>query len=652
MFLSMKKPILLFLLLVFILGEGNTQGYYTVRTAPAKARKAYDDGIREAQEGNFLIAIGFYERALKEADVFIDARLMMAGAFFELGDFARAETHFEAAVALSRQYQPGAWYVLAKAEWEQDKFEEAAVHADTYLLEAPTEARLREKARLLAESSRFAAEAIKNPVPFNPQSVGAGINTDADEYLPALTADANTLVFTRLERDDENFYISERQNGAWQPALPLNGVNTPDNEGAESISPDGTWLVFTACDRRNDGSQGSCDLYWSQLRSGSWTKPVPFSGTINSPHWDAQPCISADGRTIFFSSSRPGGSGDYDLWHTTRLSNGKWTTPRNLGPVVNTPGKEQTPYLHPDGKTLYFTSDGHPGMGHNDLYLTRRINDTLWSKPQNLGYPINTKAPEGAFTVSLDGKTAYFASVRPDGAGKNDIYVFDLPEKDRPEPATYVRAKVTDAATGKPLMAKADITDLKTGETMFSAGTKTNGTFLICLPVGRDYALNVNKEKYLFYSDHFNLMEMASIDRPFELEVRLQAIAADPAASAPNGLPQPASKPVVLRNVFFQTGSAALRPESASELNRLVALLQETPALRIQINGHTDNVGDDVTNASLSEQRAKTVFDYLLQKGIAPDRLRYKGFGETRPVSENDTENGRSLNRRTEFVTW
>ena len=627
------------------------QGYYTVRTAPSKARKHYDEGIREAQSGNFLLAIGFYERALKEADVFIDARLMMAGAYMELGDFERAETHFEAALALSRQYQPGAWYVLAKAEWEQDKFEEAAAHLQEYLDEAPMEAKLREKAQLLLESSRFAADAVKNPVPFNPQSVGEGINSADDEYLPALTADGNTMIFTRLENDDENFYISERQNGVWQQALPLNGVNTPDNEGAESISPDGSWLVFTACDRRNDGSQGSCDLYWSQLKGGVWTKPVPFSSTINSPHWDAQPCISADGKTLFFSSSRPGGFGQYDLWQTTRMPNGKWTTPRNLGPTVNTAGKEQTPYLHPDGKTLYFTSDGHPGMGDNDLYLTRRLNDTTWTKPRNLGYPINTKKSEGTLTVSLDGKTAYFAAVRPDGNGKNDIYAFDLPENDRPDPATYVRAKVTDAATGKPLMAKADITDLKTGEVIVSTGTKSNGTFLICLPVGRDYALNVNKEKFLFYSDHFNLTETASIEKPFELDVKLQAIAAaDPTTPAAEAAP--VGKPVVLKNVFFQTGSAALRSESASELNRLATLLQESPQLRIQINGHTDNVGDDAANMVLSEQRAKTVFEYMIQKGVAGERLRYRGFGETQPVAENDTESGRSLNRRTEFVIW
>lgn len=643
-----KNWLLLVLFMGALAANVAAQGYYTVRTAPSKARKAYDEGIKESREGNSLMAIEFFERALKEADVFIDAQLMLAGAHYELQDYARAEEGFERALAISSEYEPRAYYTLAMIEWQQDKYEEAATHVSQYLATAEPGTNLAAKAQRLLENSQFAAQAVKNPVPFNPQSVGAGVNSPNDEYLPALTADGNSMIFTRLEDRDENFYISERKEGVWQPAIPLEGVNTRENEGAESISPDGTWLVFTACDRRNDGSQGSCDLYWSQLKNEAWSKPTPFSSSINGPHWDAQPCITADSKTIFFSSNRPGSIGGKDLWQTNRLPNGKWTTPRNLGPEINTKGDEQTPYLHPDGKTLYFTSDGHPGMGNNDLYLARRSNDTLWSKPQNLGYPINTKASEGTLTVSLDGRMAYFAANRPDGVGKNDIYVFELPENARPTPATYVRAKVSDDATGKPLVAKIEITDLKTGASVLTTTTKSNGSFLACLPVGHDYALHVNKEQYLFYSDNFNLLASASIEKPYELEVRLQPIAV---AAAPNAAASAtAPPPIVLKNVFFQTGSAALLPESTEELNRLVKLLTESPALRIQINGHTDDTGDAATNLILSENRAKAVYEFLLQHKIAADRLRYKGFGETQPIDENSTESGRRRNRRTEFA--
>lgn len=632
------------------------QGYYTARTAPDKAKRYYQDGLQEMSAKNPLLAIGFFEKAVKDAELFIDAHIELANAHFDLQDFSRAEEHYEKAVAIKSDYKPRVYYDLACAEWNQDKFAEAAEHAEHFLNSGPQSPNLRYDTRRMVENARFAAEAVKNPVPFNPQSVGEGINTQYEEYLPSLTADGETMIFTRNQFLDENFYRSEFKNGAWQTAVPLEGVNTAENEGAQNISPDGSWLVFTACNRRNDGSQGACDLYWSQLKNGAWTKPVPFSAVINSPAWEAQPCISADGKTIFFSSNRAGGSGGKDLWFTIRQANGKWATPQNMGPDINSDGDEQTPFMHPDGKTLYFTSNGLPGMGENDLYLVRMDETGKWGKPQNLGYPINTKANEGTLTVSLDGKTAYFAAKRPGGMGAHDIYAFEMPDKDRPQPVTYTKARVKDALSGKSLVAKVEFTDVQTGQVFVSATTKTDGSFLVCLPAGREYALNVNKDKYLFYSENFNLIESASFDKPFVLDISLQPIPGAAAAGGDSGkpaaTPPPGAQPVALRNVFFETGSAALLPSSTAELDRLVGLLQENPALNIQINGHTDNVGDDNSNLNLSENRAKAVRDYLVQKGVAGERLHFKGFGESKPIDTNDTPAGRSRNRRTEFVVW
>jgi len=628
-----------------------SQQYVTLKNAPDKVKTAYSDGLREAREGNTVIALGYFERAVKESPTFIDAHLMWAGCQYEIKDYARAETGFEKVIILDPAYEPRALYTLALCEQNQDKYDEAVVHVDQFLATNPQNTNLLRDARKLAGNVRFAAEAVKTPVPFNPQPVGNGINSTSEEYLPSLTADGRTMIFTRRDGYDENFYQSEKKDSVWQKAEPLKGVNTPQNEGAQNISPDGSWLVFTACNRRDDGSQGSCDLYWSQFKSGAWTKAAPFSNTINSPDWEAQPCISNDGRTILFSSTRAGGQGGKDLWQTTRQANGKWGTPQNLGKNINSAGEEQTPYLHPDGQTLYFTSDGHPGMGQNDLYFVRRNADGAWGEPQNLGYPINTKAAEGTLTVSLDGRTAYFAANRPGSQGGIDIYSFDLPLAARPQPVTYVRARVTDAVSGKKLIAKVEFNDLKTNQSFMSVSTKSDGTFLVCLPAGKDYALNVNKEKYLFYSDRFNLSETATYHEPFVLDIVLQPIATDSAAAATSTATATA-KPIVLRNVFFETGSAALRSESAAELDRLVALLTEVPALKIQINGHTDNVGNDAANQTLSEARAKSVQDYLLGKNITAARLRYKGFGESMPVESNDSPEGREKNRRTEFVVW
>lgn len=645
----MKRNLLaclsLFTIVLPVFAQQPQPAYFTVESAPNKAKNAYNDGVMEARKGNTAIAIGYFERALKECPTFIDAQLLWAGSQLKIKDYARAEEGFEKVIALDNKYQPGAYFTLAMSEWEQDKFEEAALHAEHYLKTNSPNPDLLREAKRLAANARFAAEAVKNPVPFDPKPVGNGVNSPADEYLPSLTADGGTMIFTRRDFIDENFYQSEFENGQWKTATPLDGVNTAQNEGAQHISPDGSWLVFTACNRRDDGSQGSCDLYWSQLKNSGWTKPVPFSAAINSTDWDAQPCISADGKTLYFSSMRPGGQGGRDLWLTTRQPGGKWSKPENLGAGINTDLDEQTPFLHPDGQTLYFTSNGLPGMGENDLYLVRRQADGSWGAPENLGYPINTKANEGTLTVSLDGRTAYFAANRPGGQGGIDIYQFELPAHARPRPVTYARARVKDAVTGNPLVAKVDFTDLKTGLSFVSANTKSDGSFLVCLPAGKDYALNVSKDKYLFYSENFNLVETATFDKPYLLNIELQPIGDEAAAVA-------SSKPIALRNVFFETGSASLRPESSSELDRLAALLTEVPTLKIQINGHTDNVGDEASNQRLSEARAKAVYDYLIAKNIAAERLKFKGFGESQPVETNDTAEGRGRNRRTEFVVW
>ncbi len=626
-----------------------SQKYNTAETTPAKARSAYDDARRFIQQGDAPRALRALEEALRIDSNFIEARLVWAETHFDNGHWEIAEAGFEAVMRLNPNFHPSIPFNLALSEWRQDKFVEAHSHIDEFLQAGIKNADLLYKAQRLSENCLFAAQAVKNPVPFLPQTVGSGVNSDSDEYLPSLTADGSTMIFTRRDDYDENFYVSTLlSDNSWGKAEFLEGVNTSQNEGAQAISADGSWLVFTACNRRNDGSQGNCDLYWSQQKGGAWTKAVPFSSAINSSDWDAQPSISPDGQTLYFSSSRAGGRGGRDLWFTSRQSGGRWTTPENLGTEINSRGDEQTPFIHPDGQTLYFTSDGLPGMGENDLYFVRRQPDGSWGKPENLGYPVNTRNNEGTLTVSLDGKTAYFAAKSTGGKASIDIFSFELPAHARPQPVTYAKARVTDASTGNPLVARVDFTDLKTGQNFASARTKPDGSFLVCLPAGIDYALNVSKEKYLFHSENFNLLETASFEKPFLLEIALQPITSGDEATAH---PSP-SKPVVLRNVFFETGSAALLPASTNELNRLVDMLQETPTLRIAVSGHTDNVGDDASNQTLSENRAKAVYDYLVQKGVSSERLRFNGAGETKPIDTNDTAEGRARNRRTEFVVW
>jgi len=655
----MKFRILFYLFFSFFSLElSGQQTYVTAKTVSPKVKKYYDEGMRQSFNGQPKKALAQIEKALEEEPNFMDALLQWSNLKYDLGNLEQAEKGFEKVIAIDSNFSENAFYNLGLIEWKQNKFAEAATHFQNYLEANPKSSRRIAKAQDYSRNAQFAAEAIKNPVPFEPKSLGPNINTPRAEYLPSLTADGETLIYTAVVRGQEDFFISKKEAGKWQKGRPMESLNTYLNEGGQSISADGKFLVFTACNRR-DGL-GSCDLYFSEIKKGRWTPQKNIGSPINSSAWESLPSVSADGKTIYFSSARKGGQGGKDLWVSYRRPNGQWGNPKNLGAVINTKKAEQSPFIHPDGKTLYFMSNGLPGMGGFDLFYSRKQADGRWGKPQNLGYPINTKGNEGALIISLDGKTAYFASdianlqendssfdnIQSDGT--TDIYSFELYEAARPQPVTYVKATVFDSETQQRLSAKVEFVDLATGNVHASAVTEEDGEFLVTLPIGKDYALDVSKEKYLFHSENFALTQDMESDQPFLLEIGLVPIPEMTTAGS-GETPPPKSQPIILKNVFFETASAALQPQSVIELNHLKNLLEKNPNLNIQINGHTDNVGSEEDNQKLSENRAKAVNDFLVENGINPNRLTYKGFGETQPIDTNDTEEGRRNNRRTEF---
>ncbi|OYW20422.1 MAG: hypothetical protein B7Z54_01185 [Sphingobacteriales bacterium 12-47-4] len=359
-----------------------------------------------------------------------------------------------------------------------------------------------------------------------------------------------------------------------------------------------------------------------------------LGGRVNSDQWDSQPCLSPDKRELYFASRRFGGLGGSDLYVCKIQSDGTWGSPENLGPEINTAGDESTPFLHADNQTLYFTSNGLPGYGEDDIYLARRGPKGVWSVPVNLGYPINTIDKEGSLFIAPDARTAYFTSDRVEGYGALDIYWFTLPEQVRPYKTLWVKGTVTDEKTGKGLPSFVELFDLSTKQMVSRIQTNEKGNYLITLPVGKDYAFNVNRKGYLFYSDNFFLKENER-DTAYEKNIQLRPIEKDAV--------------LVLRNVFFDVNKFDLRTESQSELDKLASLLKDNPGLTIQINGHTDAVGNAAANQKLSENRAAAVVRYLVEQGIAATRLSYKGFGATQPLASNDTEEGRALNRRTEM---
>ena len=635
----------LLLLIICLPFALSAQDYLTEKEVSGRTEKLYRKAQSQYRAGARGEALETLEKVLKKEPTFIDAQLFYADLLLRQKDYAAAESAFSDAINLAADYAPLAYYLLGQAEFEQQKFAAAKGHFETFLKRGNPGEQREAEAKQWLQNAAFAEKAVQDPVPFAPAPLDSNINTEKPEYLPSMSADGQYLVYTtRRQTRNEDIMLSQRADSSWLPGQPVTALNTPFNDSSPSIAANGQSMVFARNDRRNN-----FDLYYAERRNGRWSTPERLPATVNSGGFDSQPSLSANGQELFFTSDRGGGEGRLDLWVSTKGPDGKWGKARNLGTVINTPFNEQAPFIHPDGQTLYFMSKGHPGMGNYDLFLSRRQSDGSWGNPMNLGYPINTRENEGAMIVSLDGQTAYFDSDKADPTGQEremgnaDLFQFPLHPAAQPTPATYVQATVRDAETKRPLRASVRLTELESNKPQAEDETDERGQFLVVLPQGRDYALNVSKPGYLFHSEHFALSEYRDRTAPYELLIELQPIPI--ASTADTGR----SEPVVLRNVFFNTGSAELRPASKPELDRLAELLRETPGLRIRINGHTDNVGTAEDNQQLSEARAKAVYQYLIEQGIDAARLAYKGFGESRPIASNETAEGRQRNRRTAF---
>jgi outer membrane protein OmpA-like peptidoglycan-associated protein len=622
------------------------QDYVTAKTAPEKSVELFKLGRIAFYKGDNAEAEKNLRKAISKSPNFIDAQLLIGEVYEVLKRWDDARTAYNTVIKLDPKFKAQPYFALARIAYDLEQYDEAIKQLETFLTFTIDSKELKNTAERMLADAKFIKVAILKPVLFEPRNLGPMVNTLEPEYLPALIADGSLLFFTRrlgMGRDmQEDFFVAKADpKGGWIEAVNLGPpINTPENEGAQTISADGKTIVYTVCNRPEDF--GSCDLYISELRDRRWTNPRNLGKPINTGDWESQPAISANGDQLIFTSNRPGGKGKMDFWISKRLANGQWSEPSNLE-TINSPEDESAPFFHPDMQTLYFRSKGYPGMGDYDLYLSRKNEQGQWGTPQNLGYPINTKGEEGGLFVTIDGKHAFFNAIRKGGYGGSDIYAFELPEEARPKPATYVRAKVYDAETKKPIVGKAEFLRLLDGQAFYTASTDETGSFFVCLPSGTDLALNVNAPGYLFHSQNFSLSEVNVLDKPYQLDIPLYQV---PVPSKPEA---PAAGPIVLRNVFFNTNSAVLLPSSTVELDKLKALLLQYPQMRIRLNGHTDNVGSDTDNQLLSDDRAKAVKAYLVSQGIDASRLETRGFGETVPICSNDDAAGRACNRRTEF---
>ena len=633
----MKNRCLLPLCLLLLSATNSARAQYDADKVNKKAVSLYDKALDMSQD-DVPGAIRLLQQAVLIDPNYEEAYLSLAGMHASLKDYPGAIANYEKARAIDSVY-----FVDFNLPYSIDL---AGIGAFGKALDAVniflTDTHLNENSRKAGEyrqhSYQFALDyAAAHPAAnykFEPHNLGDSINTDVSEYFPTITIDGNTLVFTRrVNHVNEDFYESDKAGGTWSKARSLPGnINTNNNEGAQNISQDGQWLIFTGCNFPE--GHGSCDLYISYLTPDGWSTPENLGDSVNSEFWESSPSLSPDKKDLYFASRQPDGYGGSDLFVSHRQLNGHWSIPENLGPTINSIGNEAAPFIHADNQTLYFTSDGLPGYGGDDLFMTRKQPDGTWSKPQNLGYPINTIENEGSLIVAADGKTAYYASDRSDSRGGLDLYTFELREDIRPARTLWVKGKVFDSATHKGLPSSVVLTDLSTRQVISNLQTDETGNYLITLPEGRDYAFDVKRRGYLFFSENFSLSRNSN-DSVYHIDIPLQPLATGAVA--------------VLKNIFFDPNKFDLRPESGAELDVVVQLLKDNPTLKIQIGGHTDNSGKPAENIRLSEDRAKAVTAYLTAKGIAPARLSIKGWGDTQPVADNNTPEGRARNRRTEL---
>jgi len=616
-----------------------------------KSLKNYKEAISEGRKKHYDKSLKLYKKVLNKHPEFIDAQLRKAGMLHNMKRYEQSAIEFEKAIAMAPEYDPQIYFSLAMVNRNLDRFDVAAQNFQFFIDRSEDEKKVL-RAIDYRDRSAFAHDAISNPVPFNPELLTGGINSSYSEYVPLMNLEGDQMMFTRKVKGfrwHEDFYIANFKNGEVVDVKAVESLNTEDNEGVHTLSADGNILIFTACHKRLTGI-GSCDLYYSHRENDEWGVPSNMGKVINSISWDGQPSLSSDGKKLFFSSNRQDGHGGKDIYLSTRTDTSGWSIPQVLPDIINTKGNEESPFIHADGHTLYFRSDKHIGMGSYDIFYSKLIDSTnTWTLPQNIGYPINTEGDEGALSVSLNGKKAYFTSdmaYLDDKANANlDIYSFDLYLDARPMPSTFVKVKITDVESGEALIANYFIEPLKKTLNSISGKSDIRGKFITSLPTNLDYAFFVEKEGYLLHSGNFTLKGIQDVTDPFILEIQLT-----PVPKIENEVTKIENEPIILNNIFFESGSAILKMESDIEISRLASNLKLNNTLKIEIHGHTDNVGSEDDNMRLSEERAKSVMLALIDKGILPSRISSKGFGESRPIESNEIEEGRKNNRRTEFV--
>ena len=586
---------------------------------------------------------------------------------------SKAATYIDKAYRLNPAVNPDIDYHLGIAFQNTNSFKLAIEHFERFKKKRSNLASIADEK--IAEC-QVADSLSQNELNVIIENLGEGVNTLYSDYSPIISADGNTLIFTSNRTDDparakananfEDIFVSYKNANKWSVPKPISQkINIKYNDAAASLSPDGKTLFLYY-------EEGEGDIYTSTRNGEEWSEPKPLNKNINTAmFWETCASVTSDGKKLFFASNRPGGIGELDIYMSQQDAKGDWGKAVNLGPIINTPNNEDSPFIHHDGTTLYFSSDGHPRLGNSDIFVSEFVNNK-WKKPENMGYPLNSWEYDGFFTLSPDKKKGYFSTAKEGGLGDADIYSITFLEpkyKPKPKPVvakveeqkakqeipkseefvapeieihkiakvvTLLKGKVIDERNAAPLSAVISLVDNVTNKVLTKLNSNpTTGEFELVIPHGGNYGVATEKAGYLFNSINFNLPQFAEYQ---EIDTHIIMVKAEIGSK------------VVLRNVFFDIGKSDLKLESIAEVENIRELLVRDAHLRVQINGHTDNSGNAASNKALSLKRASSVVDYLVKHGIAASRLSAKGYGSDRPiVSNDDEEGGRAINRRTEI---
>src|SRR5260221_4672495 len=608
-----------------------------------KSKKA----IELYAEADNLRVRGQYDKAIELLNQAISKDKSFEEAYFRLGltlksqqDILKSSESFEKGLTLLRDIrkQNVYRYELADNYLKVGNYPRALEIINLFLNSEKANGIKIGQAKVWKGHAEFGLAHQHDNLAYQPQALPDTVNCFPMQYFPALTADNEQLIFTkrngRGHDDDEDLFISTKDaSGRWTTPVSIsNKINSNLREGASAISADGRHLIFTLCGSK---TYGRCDLFESKKTGDTWSTPVNLGPSVNSSAWDVQPSLSADGQELYFVSDRKGGIGGSDIWYSHKDSAGRWMKAQNLGNTINTKYDEISPFIQVNNRNLYFASNAHPGFGGLDIFVSEKV-DKKWATPKNMGSPLNNYEDQYSFFVTADGRRAYYSK---DEAGKkNDTKLYTTPLPEQVQVQYYsnlVKGKVKARVSGKPLQALVELHDIPKNERLsMGQSDSVTGAYAIVLTQGAEYALYSTSPGYLFKSLSFNYSETGRTD-PIVVDIDLDEMKINAKA--------------VLNNVFFETDKYDLKEKSGTELQEVVRFLNLNPKIRVEIGGHTDNVGSASYNLQLSEKRAQSVANYLVQQGIDVTRIIQKGYGAQQPVRPNDTEDSRQANRRIEF---